>query len=111
MNLLRDLLESMKLVQAITGIGAAGAFVHANTYDDTKGEAIGVCTALSTVLALFSLIVTIIMYVSLALLDHEELCAVEGYLRRYWCSLLAILIATVLSMLLLLASVVFICFQ
>lgn len=106
MNLLRDVLESMKLVQAITGTGAAASFVHANSYTDTRGEAFGVLTALSTILAFLALIVTVIMYVSLGLLEHEDMLAVEGYLVRYWSTLACIIISSVLSMILLVAAVV-----
>lgn len=106
MNLLRDVLESMKLVQAITGTGAAASFVHANSYSDTRGEAFGVLTALSTILAFIALIVTVIMYVSLGLLEHEDMVAVEGYLVRYWSALAAIITSSLVSMILLVAAVV-----
>merc|ERR1719331_3794198 len=84
MNLLRDVMESMKLVQAITGTGAAASFVHANVYADTRGEAFGVLTGLSTLLAFLSLIVTVTVYVSIGLLEHDDMDAVEGYLTKYW---------------------------
>lgn len=106
MNLLRDVLESMKLVQAITGTGAAASFVHANAYDDSRGEAFGVLTALSTILAFLSLVVTVIIYVSLGFLEHDDLRAVEGYLLRYWGAIACIIFGSVLSMILLVAAVV-----
>jgi len=106
LNLLRDILESMKLVQAITGTGAAASFVHANSYSDTRGEAFGILTALSTILAFLALIVTVIVYVSIGLLEHEDMVAVEGYLVRYWSTLAAIVVSSVLSMILLVSAVV-----
>lgn len=105
-NLLRDIMESMKLVQAITGTGAAASFVHANSYSDTHGEAFGFLTALSTVLSLMSLVVTVTIYVSLGLLEHEDMRAVEGYLVRYWVSISCTIVGSVASMLLLVAAVV-----
>lgn len=106
LNLLRDVLESMKLVQAITGTGAAASFVHANTYADSRGEAFGVLTALSTILAFLSLIVTVIIYVSLGLLEHEDMAAVEGYLVRYWTTIACLITGSICSMVLLVSAVV-----
>merc|ERR1719456_2227010 len=106
MNMLRDIMESMKLVQAITGTGAAASFVHANAYSDTRGEAFGIVTALSTILALMALIVTVIIYVSLGLLEHDDMVAVEGYLVRYYFTISYTIISSVLSMILLVAAVV-----
>lgn len=106
MNMLRDIMESMKLVQAITGTGAAASFVHANAYSDTRGEAFGVLTALSTILALMALILTVIIYVSLGLLEHDDMKAVEGYLVRYWITISSVIISSVMSMVLLVAAVV-----
>lgn len=106
MNLLRDVLESMKLVQAITGTGAAASFVHANTYADSRGEAFGVLTALSTILAFLSLIVTVIIYVSLGFLEHEDMMAVEGYLVRYWSTIACLIAGSICSMVLLVSAVV-----
>jgi len=106
MNMLRDIMESMKLVQAITGTGAAASFVHANAYSDTRGEAFGVLTALSTILALMALIVTVIIYVSLGLLEHDDMRAVEGYLVRYWVTISGTIVSSVLSMILLVVAVV-----
>lgn len=106
MNLLRDILETMKLVQAITGTGAAASFVHANTYADSRGEAFGVLTGFSTVLAFLSLIVTVIIYVSLGLLEHEDMVAVEGYLLRYWRTLACLVLGSITSMLLMSAAIV-----
>lgn len=106
MALLQDVLESMKLVQAITGTGAAGAFVHANSYADTRGETFGVLTALSTILAFLSLILTVIVYVSLGLLNHEHMESVEGYLVHYWTTLAAIIGGSVASLILLVVAVV-----
>lgn len=105
-NLLRDIMESMKLVQAITGTGAAASFVHANSYSDTRGEAFGFLTALSTVLSLMSLIVTVTIYVSLGLLEHEDMNAVEGYLVRYWVSISCTIVGSIASMMLLVTAVV-----
>jgi hypothetical protein len=99
-------MESMKLVQAITGTGAAASFVHANAYSDTRGEAFGVLTALSTTLALMALIATVIIYVSLGLLEHDDMVAVEGYLVRYWLTIVATIASSLLSMVLLVSAVV-----
>lgn len=106
MNMLRDIMESMKLVQAITGTGAAASFVHANAYSDTRGEAFGVLTALSTILSLMALIVTVIIYISIGLLEHDDMVAVEGYLVRYWITIVATIVSSIISMMLLVSAVV-----
>merc|ERR1719235_2508243 len=99
-------MESMKLVQAITGSGAAASFVHANTYADTRGEIFGVLTGLSTLLALLSLIVTVTIYVSIGLLEHDDMEAVEGYLSNYWLTLAGVIGGTLMSMVCLVAAVI-----
>jgi len=106
LSLLRDVLESMKLVQAITGTGAAASFVHANAYSDTREESFGVLTALSCILAFLALIVTVVVYVSVGLLEHEDMMAVEGYLLRYWMVMVCIIAGSLLAMMLLVAAVV-----
>jgi len=106
MNLLRDVMESMKLVQAITGTGAAASFVHANTYADTRGEAFGILTGLSTLLSMLSLIVTVTVYVSIGLLEHDDMEAVEGYLSNYWHTIGGTIGGSLLSMMLLVSAVI-----
>jgi len=103
LNLLRDVLESMKLVQAITGTGAAASFVHANTYADSRGEAFGVLTSLSIIVAFLLLIVTVIIYFSLGLSEHEDMAGEERYLVRYWTAIACLFTA---SMVLLVSAVV-----
>lgn len=111
MDILADTLKSVRLVQAITGTGAAASFFHANTYSDTRGEGFGVLTALSCVLALVALIVTSTLTWTIAFVEPEDTTAVRGFMRRFWSAIFSLLAATVLSMLLFVSSIVVVCFQ
>merc|ERR1711924_300717 len=101
----------MKLTQVLTGTGAAAAFLHAQTYGDSKGEAFGLITALSANLSLLCLTATIMIYCDLHLLEHDDMEAVEGYLLHYSSVLIIVIVVSVCSMMLLMVAILTVCYQ
>merc|ERR1712118_361421 len=98
LDVLRRGLESMKFIQAITGSGAFGAFVHATTYVDTRDEAFGACTGLASVNAFVALLLSTIVYLDISVLDTCDQAHVAEFIGRFSYILLVILSLTVSSL-------------
>ena len=78
-----NMYDALKLVSCLIAGAGFAIFFHANTYADTKGAAFGVLSALSCVVACFSLMLSVMHSSQMNFLDPRRENEVEDWLKSY----------------------------
>mmetsp|Transcript_35484 Transcript_35484/g.80045 ORF Transcript_35484/g.80045 Transcript_35484/m.80045 type:complete len:182 (-) Transcript_35484:126-671(-) len=110
-EIIKKILEQLKLVQAIVGTGAAASFFHANAYTDTTNPWFACMTSLSTIMAFAALGMSTFTEIDLVFLESTSHEIAATYLNKFSCFIPLVLFLTVSSMMLLQLSVLMVIAQ